>query len=610
MRSSLSGTTAMTPAVLLIGVVVASACASPLSAPAGSPRANSPSSTRQDVETLLNSCQWVRAAAEDRMPVTEQVRALRRRPEADLLTLFRHCHSTVGPEPRDDERAVLNLARFLEGTSRTPKTEMRGVFLTEHMGVAWLNERAPESMWLDEYETMRNPLVLPEPDLRLRGIEPETAGTLPRPRELLTELIEGRSPIQAQLEFGDPSGLGLEIGLLARRDPGLREWLAGLSRNPDLAAVVRDVLSVALATARVREAEPLLRAWLLEVLQFRDDSQWTDKRQMTRIRALRVLAGQRAVAAVRREAERTLPEHRRVEIRAMSLDDGDIEEALGVAGESVDADGVATIAKVLDHRDGNREALSREAIQRCAERAVDLAQTWQGTPGAQHACDVAWLLIHPREGLDGRPHRVFEGAETEELHRRVRAIRQLLASGRAVPASGRRFTLESIGRDVLRWRDSVLLPPEPGTGERLWIQLWHPTWLVIDAARIEGGIELQISNHGAGSLWLNRSAWEDLRTIRRVPPASAGGSEWWEVRVGELLDRDAPRLGAAAVDAMEIPPGGEVKLPIALPTAPADASIRILYDDTMELVGLPAGRLLRRFAFELCPHWTNEVPFE
>lgn len=179
-----------------------------------------------------------------------------------------------------------------------------------------------------------------------------------------------------------------------------------------------------------------------------------------------------------------------------------------------------------------------------------------------------------------------------------------------MPASGRRFTLESIGRDVLRWRDSVLLPPEPGTGERLWIQLWHPTWLVIDAARIEGGIELQISNHGAGSLWLNRSAWEDLRTIRRVPPASAGGSEWWEVRVGELLDRDAPRLGAAAVDAMEIPPGGEVKLPIALPTAPADASIRILYDDTMELVGLPAGRLLRRFAFELCPHWTNEVPFE
>lgn len=603
-------TMAPSPALLVLVALTASACAAPTILPESVGRADTPSSTTQDIETLLNTCQWVRAAAEDRMPVTEQVGALRRRPEADLLTLFRHCHATVGRKLRDDERAVLNLARFLEGTWRAPKTEMRGVFLTEHMGVAWVNERAPEPMWLDKYETMRNPLVLPEPELRLRGIEPATAGALPRPRELLTELIEGRSPIHAGLEHGDASGLGLEIGLLARRDPELREWLANLARRPDLSAIVRDVLSVALATAAVREAEPLLRAWLLEVLQFRDDSQWTDKRQMTRLRALRVLAGQRAVAEVRREAEQTLPDHRRVELRAMSLDDGELEESLGAGGQSVDADGVARIAEVLNRHDCNREALSRETMLRCAERAIELAESWEGTPDAQHACDVAWLLIHPREGVAGRPQRVFEGKETEELRRRVRTIRHLLASGRAIPASGRRFALESMERDVLRWQDNVLLPPEPGTGERLWIQLWHPTWLVLDAARIEGGIELQMSNHGTSSLWLNRAAWEDLRSIRRVPPESADGPEWWEVRVGELFDRHEPRLGAAVVDAMEIAPGGEMKLPIAVPTAPADASIRVLYDDTMELVGLPAGRLLRRFAFEVCPHWVNEVQFE
>jgi hypothetical protein len=245
--------------------IATSGCAVAPAVPASAPTARpwNEVATHRRIESILSQREWhesVESGPRPR-PLTEQVNELLAAADGSLAAVLLEFAAIETERQEGRRRSVLNLARLLTGATGDPRTEVRGPCVRECRGVVYWDEMPDPGEFLDSYKTLETPGVLPEPPMwRIVG-EFRREPFVPRPRELLEGISAEDSPEIRFLERGRCAGAGYQIGLLALRDERLRGALLAAALAKPKGRVARVVIAVAVATAGIREAEPVLRDW-------------------------------------------------------------------------------------------------------------------------------------------------------------------------------------------------------------------------------------------------------------------------------------------------------------------------------------------------------------
>jgi len=572
--------------VIYIAMLTGCVCQSP------NPEANqdkvSRDSIRERVLRLLDASEWTGATPSGHVSVTEQVNALIVLPKETVAEVLRGMVTATHEGEPEVSQALRNVLLFLSGVRPDASTEWQGACLLEECGVVYWGHFAEQEKSLDTYGMIPNPLSRQQPLLDSNAPGWLTVPLEPRPQDLVMKIERAEGDAVRRIEEGALAGVGVELGQLACRDRRLRDWLLDKTRQAPSSPLVRDVLAVSLAIGGVKEAMPEVRAWTREVLGY--SGEWTQSRQLLRVRALRLLGGSGVVQEVRKEVESTLPNHLRLEIRGLTLDDAFIEEFVRQDDEGHQGERFAALAQALGAACAPRQAIATEALL-LTLRAASHRSEGGASETAKRALQVVGEVLHP--GSAGESAVFCPG-----LLKQCAVVESALESGLVRVVAAKQVT-NRVRKSAVHARQTQLSADGAVVEASAPFQSWTPSWVTATSTRQDGRLLVSILNSGDETLWTNNIAWQLGRAVHEENYEGATGESRWVIRIGHPLDRECCRLEALAGALSRIEVGARAEFVIPIEGVPEGVPLAVEFDDGFLVDNDGSGHVLRSLVFRV-----------
>jgi hypothetical protein len=544
---------------------------------------NSDASIIAEIEGLISMRHWQASAPVGAQSVTNRVRRLGSRRRDQLNLVIRRLASIEGREREEVRLALLNLMRYFGGIRPDAQVAMKGDYLFEASGlVFWAREPVVDE-FLDDLQVAVNPKYRPESPLPPDISDASCPASEPRPLILLAEVALAKGDVVRRIDDGGASGVGVEIGVLAQTDNALRAALIARARQDPPLALERDILSVALATCGAIEGVCMIRRWTEESLSF--DESWSDRRQLLRSRAYRMLAGSEELQLLRREVEATLADHSRRDIRGVVLDEAFLREWLPDSTVTITSAGLEALLDAFGAATTTRGELSTMSLLGSLRLTAEQAAT-SDAERRKLLLHLAALILHTRSSTEN-----IQAAQV--VLEQVRALEAALQTGEVSVSRGKGAPVATAWSSVdVRLRIDVNEEIDSG-GAGDPDSHYVPPWISIRVDRKDGLVLVAVTNRSSQPLGVNMLSLKfgSLANVRR----SRGGpsKEKWIWYSGPLLDEDDFRLVLAPTAIHWIPPGGECTLGIQVHGVPREAALVIDYQDPFAVNPAVHGFLLR-----------------
>lgn len=521
------------------------------------------SAIKKEVRGIAILPRWTFRLGDSMASAGERLNRLLGCDERDLRGAMVELLEEVRREPDCSSRPIRNLIRFMDSSGLAPGEKYEGRHFREEMGIAFpVDGMIPDVHRLD-IEVPCEPEPILTADTRFRS------AFRPEPASLVEALIAGSDDLGPGLHDGR-SGLGFELGVLARSDRVLRGKLVGVATGSEVNSLAKDIFSVALATCGERAAMERMREWLVEALSF--GPEWDDESQLCRIEANRILFGEDVVRNARREAGRRLTEAQEAQILALSLDWQSVRECIEGGRMGTDPGQVRLLCRALSCPGARRGAIPIGSRARIAVEAMEAAVA-RG-PGAEGMAfrDLARAVLHPGEGKGDAEY-------PPDLETQVAAFKHAVDAG--------------LIRDVdFRFNGYC---PQLRTLEHLEDVGWVDESGEIDARVVrrdddQDVVTVTIENCGAEPVFLNPVAWM-FPVARR---SNRQGSDAVIVRLGGVEGGLPFRIGVGSGALHCIDRGGCWKQDIRLPPRFRGRKVILEFEDAFETIGPFDGLLLRR----------------